>query len=125
MDDGFVHIKRFVVLRCDEDTFTVVINSEINPILQKPELLISQVSMPKSDHDFMDRDSNIDCTRVRTFSTAELIDTLIDTDGWFLGKITDQVRDQMLAALKQARTLSAVSVKELCESLEKADLNQP
>lgn len=123
MDDGRVHTKRFIVLSIDDNTLTVVINSEINQILQTPELLVCQVTMPVAQHPFMARDSNIDCSRIRSFDTEDLVRLLIAEHGWHLGKISIETQEQMLAALKLCRTESPRTIGQCCRSLEAANLS--
>ena len=125
MDDGKYQIKRFVVLHSDEKTLTVVINSEINQILRTPALFACQVVLPLHSHGFMIRDSSIDCSRVRTFETADIIlqaMNSLDSD-WLLGKISPDVRDQMLAALKRSPTIAPPILRVCCEDLEFVDLS--
>lgn len=119
MDDGHMHEKRFVVLTSDETTVTLVINSSISGfIAARPDMLKCQVAMPKHAHPFMDHDSQVDCSRTRVYDTAEVVAQLTGNIHWLLGRISPDLRDDIVAALKRAPTLSVVEVKNLCGFLE-------
>lgn len=118
MDDGKPHEKCFVVLHVDEHTVTCVINSEINPfIANRPALMQCQVAMCVSAHAFMHHDSYIDCSRTHGWATEDVPRDLTRRPEWLLGEITTALRDDIVAALKFARTLSAAEVSVYCESL--------
>src|SRR5690349_122232 len=119
MDDGQLHEKRFVVLHVDEHTVTCVINSEINQFIRtRPALLRCQVRMHAAGHPFMDHDSHIDCSRVRSFLTEEVIADLMSRPEWILGNATDGCCDDIAAALKASETLSLAEVDSYCASLD-------
>ncbi len=118
MDDGRLHEKRFVVLLVDAHTTTCVINSEISPFVRaRPALLRCQVLMRSAQHDFMDHDSHIDCSRVRSFLTDDVVADLTSRPEWILGDATDSCRHDISAGLKVSQTLSAMDVERLCNSL--------
>ena len=118
MDDGKIHEKRFVVVHVDVHTITCIINSKVSTFLQqRPDMLRCQVAMGRAAHSFMNHDSHIDCSRVRTYSTAEVIDDLLVKPEWMLGSITSALRDDMVAAIKFAPTLAPAEVALLCQSL--------
>lgn len=123
MDDGRLHEKRFVVLAVDEQTVTCVINSRISKYIEhRPEMLQCQVAMLQSDHPFMARDSHVDCSRTRTYATADIIRDLTRQPEWILGPISPGLRDSIVSALKYARTLAAAEAETLCRSLENGDV---
>lgn len=122
MDDGKLHEKRFVVVHVDEHTFTCIINSNVSAFLKnRPDMLRCQVLIPTDGHAFMDHDSHIDCSRTRTYSTAEVTNELLQKPEWILGKITASLRDEMIAAIKFAPTFSAKEASAICQSLISAD----
>ena len=122
MDDGQLHEKRFVVLHVDEQTVACVINSGIGPFIRvRPHLLRCQVAMLIKSHSFMSNDSHVDCSRVRAFGTSDVLRDLVAQPGWILGSITLELRDEIVAALKQSSTISAVEVTRLCASLASMD----
>jgi hypothetical protein len=118
MDDGKLHEKRFVVIHVDAHTVTCVINSEINPFIAKrPALMQCQVNMNASAHTFMHHNSHVDCSRVRRWATEDVLGDLAKDPNWVLGEITPALRDDIVAALKFARTLSMDEINTYCESL--------
>jgi hypothetical protein len=119
MDDGAVHEKRFVVVAINDHTVTFVINTAIGAFLQaRPALLKCQVAMPVVAHDFMSHDSHVDCSRIRTYATHEVVRDLVAQPDWVLGAISTELRVAMVAAIKFSPTLSANEAAQLCESLQ-------
>lgn len=95
-----------------------VINSEISAfLLRRPALLKCQVSMPAASHPFMNHDSHVDCSRTRVYNTRAVIGELIFQPDWILGAIDIDLRDNIVAALKFASTLTVKEVAQLCNSL--------
>ncbi|HTU64721.1 MAG TPA: hypothetical protein VMF52_02120 [Steroidobacteraceae bacterium] len=118
MDDGRVHEKRFVVVHVDAHTTTCVINSEISPFIRaRPSLLRCQVMMQVAQHDFMHHDSHIDCSRVRSFLTDEVIADLMTRPEWILGDASEQCRSDIIAGIKSTETLSVSDVARICDAL--------
>jgi len=118
MDDGQLHEKRFVVLHVDDHTITCVISSEISQFIRtRPALLRCQVLIQSAHHDFMDHDSHVDCSRVRSFLTEEVIADLASRPEWILGDATDSCCDDIAAGIKAAETLSVADVERICNSL--------
>lgn len=118
MDDGQIHEKRYVVLRVDATSTCCVVNSRIGPFIQaRPELLQCQVAMPVVDHDFMDHDSHVDCSRTKVFATDRVVRELLGKSDWILGEVSGDLRNQIIGALKYSPTLSPIEVSNLCASL--------
>jgi hypothetical protein len=123
MDDGQFLEKRFVVLDISDDTLTCVMNSRIsNFITSKPAKLKCQVMIDVAAHNFMDHDSHIDCSRVRPYPTAFVIEQLCKNPHWVLGQISEQLRDDICAGLKASITTAPSITKKCCSSLEQASL---
>jgi hypothetical protein len=121
MDDGRVREKRFVLLAVDETTVTCVINSRINDFIKhRPDLLRCQVVMPRSAHPFMDHDSHVDCSRTRSYATADVVRDLAAGPEWILGSVSPELREEIVAALKCAPTLAPSEVAFLVRALEDA-----
>jgi hypothetical protein len=70
-----------------------------------------------AQHDFMDHDSHIDCSRVRSFMTDDVVADLMTRPEWVLGDAADSCRHDISAGLKASHTLSATDVERLCNSL--------
>ena len=119
MDDGRLHEKRFVVLHVDDHTTTCVINSQISQFVRaRPALLRCQVLMQLAHHDFLDHDSQIDCSRVRSFLTEEVLADLMTRPEWILGDASDSCCDDIAAGIKSSNTLSSSEVERICDSLK-------
>ena len=118
MDDGQFHEKRYVVMHVDERTITCVINSDIGAFVRaRPTLLKCQVSMPKVTHVYMQHDSHVDCSRLRQFATSDVVLELMNKPDWVLGKITIDLRDEIVGAIKFSETISVADVETICQSL--------
>jgi hypothetical protein len=123
MDDGQIHEKRFVILDVNEKSFTCVINSQVSPLLSKnPNSAMCQVEMEVSSHQFMKRDSHVDCSRVRSYETSNVLDQLCKNPEWVLGLITEDLRDEISAALKASKTVPVALAKQCCDALLDAEL---
>jgi hypothetical protein len=108
MDDGKVHEKRFVVVSVDSNGHTVcfVINSVIGQFIQaRPNMLKCQAPMDVASHPFMSWDSHVDCYAPHVYTTAHVLDELVNGTGSLLGKITLPMRDEVVKKL----LLSAVT----------------
>ena len=118
LDDGVQKEKRFVVIAVDGDVLVCVMNTQIHPIIQANEhLLRCQVKL-EATHVFVDYECHVDCSRLRAFRTADVTQQLADQPRRHLGNIPEDVRDQIRAALQQARTLSATEVRTAVEALD-------
>lgn len=119
MDDGKIKEKRFVLLKVDTDAITCVINSKLsNFVRTKDELLKCQVSMPVEGHSFMDHDSHVDCSAIRSYLMEDVIAELMLHPDWILGPITLDLRNEIAAALKYSPLIAPNVVAELCQSLD-------
>lgn len=123
MDDQKEKEKRFVVLHVDDDTLTCVINSELTDFVQKtPSLRQCQVVMPQAGHPFMRWDSFVDCAKIRRYHTKDLISHLASNTTDILGKISPDLRDQILSALKYSTTNAPIDVELCADALNQAKL---
>lgn len=123
MDDGQWHEKRFVVLHVDEETVTCVINSSVSRFIrERPALLRCQVAMAASNHGFMEHDSVVDCSHVRSYESDDVIEDLAREPRWYLGRISPALRDAMLGALKYSPTLPPSDFERYGQALAAADL---
>lgn len=123
MDDQKEKEKRFVVLHADDDTLTCVINSELTDFaVRTPAVHQCQVSMPQADHPFMRRDSFVDCAKIRRYRTEDLVAHLSSNMSDVLGKISPDLRDQIVSALKHSTTNALVHVELCVDALNQAEL---
>lgn len=123
MDDGQLHEKRFVVVHCNDETATMVINSEISAYVRsRPRVLACQVTIDQASHRFMSWDSHIDCSAARRYATEGVIDQLAEHTDWVLGAVSDDVRHRIIAAMKVAPGITPGDLRLFCEALEGAEL---
>lgn len=123
MDDGKEHEKRFLVVHVDENTVACVINTKINSLItNRPSLLKCQVAIEPVGHPFMHHESHIDCSKVRKYPTADVVDGLTSKPEWVLGTINARLRDQVVAAIKCAPQLPPIDAGIYAASLESVRL---
>ncbi len=86
-----------------------MINSEINPFkAKKPHLLKAQVSISKSEHNFLDRDSFVDCSQVVTqddFPLKEIHSQVLKNMTRIKGMISKSLVEKILDEVSASRTL--------------------
>jgi hypothetical protein len=112
---------KFLVLVAEDDPdyWTFIVNSEINPFIAKrPHLMQCQVAIDAAGHPFLSRDSHIACNEVLKLKREDVIRELTADPSAIKGEITPQVKDQILAAVKFADTLSASDKKRIVAGLE-------
>lgn len=113
--------EKFLVLVADDDPeyFTFIINSEINPFISKRQhLLQCQVSIDATNHDFLDHNSHIACHEIRTLKREEVIRELMNKPEAIKGNISADVRNQIIAAVKFAKTIEKDKKNRIILSLE-------
>jgi hypothetical protein len=99
--------KFLVLVGSDGDDLYFVINSKTNRFIAKQsELNACQVTLDAANHNFLDHDSVIACHEVHRFSRESVIRELLRDTSRLRGEISRDVRDQVLAAVKAATTIS-------------------
>lgn len=101
---------KFLVLVADRDPdyLTFIVNSETHPYISKrPHLAKCQVKMDAANHSFLKRDSQIACHEVLTLKRTDVIRELSADLNGIKGEVSQPVREQIIAAVKFATTLSA------------------
>ena len=100
---------KFVVLVCcDPCCIVFLINSELSNWLQaRADLRDCQVVIQKKDHEFLDRDSYLDCTNAeRRLSLEDLVLAVMKDLENLKGNISAREREAINYAVKVCRTLS-------------------
>ena len=100
--------EKYLVLVADDDPdyLTFLVNSEINPfIANRPHLHQCQVSIDVASHDFLNHDPHIACHEVLPMKREEVIKALMADPVGIKGKVSDDVRSQIVAAVKFAKTI--------------------
>lgn len=112
---------KFLVLVAEDDLeyWMFIINSDIHPFVQgKQHLLRCQVKMDAAGHPFLQRDSHLACHQILKLRREEVIQALmLDTSG-LKGHISQAVREQIIAAVKFAQTLTPIEKNQILGSLE-------
>ena len=109
---------KYLLLVCRSDPpLLFMINSEIPIFIQhKTDLRQSQVRLDPHDYEFLDHESWLDCSQViNSFDEREVISQLLADVGRVKGGLTVAAKDQVVSAVKRARTISPAD-KELITS---------
>jgi len=111
--------KFIVIGRAQPPTIVLLINSDISPWLQaRPHLRDCQVGIRRSDHDFLEYDSFLDCTHAeRRVCLEQLGQAMMHDLTSFKGWLTAREREAVLYAVRVCRTLSAQDKGWLAEAL--------
>ena len=100
-----------------------VINTHINDFIKnRQSLKDSQVSLPVSEHTFLDHDSFINCSEIRHLSMKNVESQLIDDMSRIKGEISEPVRTEIINAVTDARTLSKIEKKEIIDQLSQSEM---
>jgi len=112
---------KFLVLVATDDPeyLTFIVNSEIHPFIQsRPHLSQCQVSIDAASHDFLDYDSHVACHETLPIRREEVIKALVADPSSIKGAISPDVRAQVVAAVKFAKTLDNDKKKRIIASLD-------
>lgn len=113
--------QKFLVLVADDDPeyLTFVVNSEINPFISnKQHLLQCQVTIDAGNHNFLDHDSHIACHEVLPMKREEVIKSLMADPSAIKGAVSPDVRSQIVAAVKFAKTIDKDKKNRIIAALE-------
>ncbi|MFM9971175.1 MAG: hypothetical protein ACKVQK_22505 [Burkholderiales bacterium] len=111
---------KFLVLVADDDPdyCLFVVNSTIHPfITAHPHLLKCQVKIDVSGHGFLKRDSYLACDKLIRLRRADVLREITANVGAIEGQISDSVKDQVIAAVKFATTLSNAEKAKILGSM--------
>ena len=108
-------------LNDDPQYLTFIVNSEINPfIANRPHLLQCQVAIDAVNHDFLDHDSHIACHDVLLMKREEVIKSLMVNPAGIKGEVSLDVRNQIVADVKFAKTIDRDKKNRIIAALENA-----
>lgn len=113
--------EKFLVLVADDDPeyLTFIINSAINPfIANRPHLHQCQVNIDAVSHEFLEHDSHIACHEIRALKREEVIRELMSKPDAIKGNISVNVRNQIVAAIKFAKTIEKDKKSRILAALE-------
>jgi hypothetical protein len=111
---------KFLVLVADDDPdcCMFIVNSEIHPFIQaRPHLLKCQVKIDTANHAFLKRDSYLACDKTLRLRRSDVVTELMKNVAGVQGSISTDVRDEIVSAVKAARTLSPVEKSQILVSL--------
>ncbi|MBI5006434.1 MAG: hypothetical protein HZB95_04840 [Nitrosomonadales bacterium] len=113
--------EKYLVLVADDDPeyLTFIVNSDINPfIASKPHLLQCQVAIDAASHSFLDYDSHVACHEVLPMKREEVIKSLMGNPAGIKGNVSPDVREQIAAAVKFAKTIDNDKKNRIIAALE-------
>ena len=112
--------KYLAIAHVDDQCCTLVVNSEVHPFIERrPELAVCQVRIDAERPPFLQHDSHIACHQVLRLPTQAVIrDLMVDTNR-IKGELHEEVRIEVIAAIKRAPTLSAAEQTLFAQALER------
>lgn len=111
---------KFLVLAAVEpEPLFLVINSRINEYVSKRDHLAQcQVEIGHEEHPFLSHHSFIDCTTARAGTWRDIYEQLEGNIGRLKDAISPRVREQVIAAVKFAKTIPTKQKTEILSALE-------
>ncbi len=102
----------------DPEYLTFIINSETHAFIDgKEHLRQCQVDIDASSHPFLDHDSKIACHETLALKRSDVFKDLCSDTSKIKGCITADVKGQVIAAVKFAKTLSKAEKDSILASL--------
>ena len=111
---------KFLVLVAEDDPeyWTFVINTEIHSFVHaRPHLLQCQVKVNAAENPFLQYDSHLACHEILKLRKEEVVQALMHDTSGLKGHISEAVRDQIIAAIKFAQTLTPNEKQQIFNSL--------
>lgn len=88
------------------DQLLFLINSKVSTFIHnRPDMVKCQVELARADHTFLSHDSFLDCAQEFVFPSVDILDILHRDSRCYRGALSDDARQQALAAVKHARTI--------------------
>lgn len=111
--------KFLVLISIEPETLFFVINSEVSKFIRKREWLFQcQVEIGHEEHAFLEYHSFIDCTQAQKIALHDVYEQVERDIGRLKDEIAPQIREQIVAAVKFAKTLSAKQKAGILSVLE-------
>jgi hypothetical protein len=109
---------KFLVLGSLDPPLWLIINSRVHPFIVKKAALAScQVTIDKKEHQFLNHDSFIDCTGVHRVAMDEVYSQVEQDFKRLKGNVSDEVKVQILAAVKAGLTLTKQEQEAIIRAL--------
>ena len=103
----------------DEECLAFVINTKVHPLIEKKlDSRQSQVKIDCANHGFLGHDSYIACHEVLTIRKPDIIKELIADPSKIKGRVSPEVREQIVSAVKFARTISKANKSKILPCLD-------
>lgn len=110
--------KFLVLVRIEPEPLFFVINSEVSEFIRKREWLFQcQVEIGHEEHAFLEYHSYIDCTKAQKIALHDVYEQVEKDIGRLKDEITPQIREQIVAAVKFAKTLSPKQKADILSAL--------
>jgi len=103
--------NKFVVVAAPDDPpLLLVLNSKIHPyIIARPDLRDCQATLTAKEHDFLSRDSFLDCSRTyESMSRETILWQLVGDVSRVKGELSATARIEVVEMIRRAKTISAV-----------------
>lgn len=109
--------KRFIVIGKDNNNNfigVVYINSEINfNVINNPELLRLQHKIEKSDNDFLDWESSVDCSKIVILSYELVKKEMLEDISNILGNVKTIDLEKIVELVKSSTNISPKELKSV------------
>lgn len=108
--DNIDHGKFFVVIGKNDDGYVgfFFINSNINPINQKPEQMKMQYLLRRSDYGFLRYDSYLCCTEITTIEKGRLDKSLAEGRTIIKGVLKSEHVEEVLKMVRESKLFTKV-----------------
>lgn len=110
---------KFLVLVAEDDPeyWAFIINTEIHAFIHaRPHLLQCQVKINAAENPFLQYDSHLACHEILKLRREEVIQALMRDTSGLKGHVSVAVRDQIIAAVKFAQTLTPNEKQQILSS---------
>ena len=108
MFDDIDHGKFFVIIGEKDENYVgfFFINSNINPINQKPEQLKMQYLLRPADYDFLTHDSFLCCTEITPIDKSKLATSINNGETTTKGMLIQEHIDEILSMVRESKLFS-------------------
>ena len=117
ISDFNVKYPKYIILVAENNNNNflayVVINTKINSNIFPTEYLKSlHVKIDKANHNFLDYDSFVDCTKLREFLKKDVIDFITNNPKKVVGNVTDIIMKKIQNTITRTRTIDEFTKKK-------------
>lgn len=117
--------EKFLVLTLvDEASYLFCINSEIHEYIKaRKHLLKCQIEIKKTQYDFLDHDSYINCSEIIKIDYDDIIEEINSDISKIKGKLNDNEVKYIIKVLRKAITIEPIEKNNIIESLKNEYVN--